>query len=135
VRAAQVGEVAAGRPGAAASACYVLDAVVFDWLEFRRLAEAGRAGRDPAPLRCDMSLLRGQPFTGMYYWWLETALLANLELGVSDLAAGSAAKTGLASDPAAEQLCAHARRTRVRQHRRGAGCLAPVPGASRRHRG
>ena len=64
-------------------------------------------------------MIRGQPFTGCYYWWLETAMvesvtarivaaaekLAELSLTSGDPAAAArAARTGLAADSAAEQL-------------------------------
>lgn len=104
----------------AGNARYVLDpAASLDWTEFRSLARAGRAGRDRPPLRAALALLRGHPFKGLYYWWLDTslledvraeivdtaALLAGLELGAGDpAAAGRAARAGLAADMAAEQL-------------------------------
>ncbi len=91
----------------------------FDWAEFDELAEAGIAGRDAACLRSALRLLRGQPFAGCDYWWLDPALtetvraqlvdaadlLAELELEAGDPpAAARAARTGLAGDAGAEQL-------------------------------
>lgn len=113
----------------AGNAQYVLDpAASLDWDEFRALSRAGRAGRDRQPLRAALELLRGDPFQGLYYWWLDSspiqslrapslieavrseivdtaALLAGLELDAGDpAAAGRAARAGLAADMSAEQL-------------------------------
>jgi DNA-binding SARP family transcriptional activator len=91
----------------------------FDWAEFSVLAERGLAGRNPADLRAALSLVRGQPFTGCYQWWLDLAfvetvraqivdtadLLAGLELAAGNPSASArAARAGLAGDVAAEQL-------------------------------
>ncbi len=74
---------------------------------------------DPQYLRDSLSLIRGQPFTGCYHWWLDLAftetvraqivdaaeMLAGLELAAGDPAASArAARTGLAGDATAEQL-------------------------------
>jgi hypothetical protein len=99
---------------------YVLDpSASLDWRDFRSLAEEGRMGRDPRPVRDALSLVRGQPFDGLGYWWLETALidavcaeiagaaglLSALELGAGNPGgAARAARAGLAVSPAAEQL-------------------------------
>lgn len=94
-------------------------AAAVDWHEFRTLASHGRANRDPGPLRDAMTLLRGQPLDGVYYWWLDpvltetmraevvdaAALLSGLELAAADPAgARRAARAGLAADAAAEHL-------------------------------
>ena len=91
----------------------------FDWADFEDLSERGLAGRDPGCLHEALKLIRGRPFTGCYHWWLDVAftetvraqivdtadLLAELELAAADPSASArAARTGLAADPAAEQL-------------------------------
>jgi DNA-binding SARP family transcriptional activator len=91
----------------------------FDWTDFSALAERGLAARDPADLREALTLVRGQPFTGCYHWWLDLAfvetvraqivdtaeMLAALELASGDPSASArAARAGLAGDIAAEQL-------------------------------
>ncbi len=83
------------------------------------LAAEGLRSRDPRPLRQALRLVRGQPFTGCYYWWLDLAVtetvraqivdaadvLAGLETAAGDPAAAArAARTGLVGDAAAEQL-------------------------------
>jgi hypothetical protein len=90
-----------------------------DWREFDALAATGMRHGLPAPLTEALSMIRGQPFTGCYYWWLETSVvesvtartvaaaekLAELSLTSGDPAAAvRAARTGLAADCAAEQL-------------------------------
>jgi len=91
----------------------------FDWTDFSALAEHGMAARDAGELRDALALIRGQPFTGCYHWWLDLAfvetvraqivdaaeLLASLELAAGDASASArAARAGLAGDVAAEQL-------------------------------
>jgi len=91
----------------------------FDWAEFDELAAGGIQARDADCLRAALGLIRGQPFTGCYHWWLDPALtetvraqivdaaemLAELELAGGDPgAAARAARTGLAGDAGAEQL-------------------------------
>jgi DNA-binding SARP family transcriptional activator len=91
----------------------------FDWADFEDLSERGLADRDRSSLREALALIRGRPFTGCYHWWLDVAftetvraqivdtaeLLAELELAAGDPSASArAARTALASDPAAEQL-------------------------------
>jgi hypothetical protein len=64
-------------------------------------------------------MIRGQPFSGCYYWWLDIELveavagkivaaatsLAELTLGQNDPAAAArAARVALVADPASEQL-------------------------------
>lgn len=90
-----------------------------DCLEFEALTGAGAKAADPAPLAEALSLVRGQPFTGCYYWWLEPAVveavtalivrtsetLAQFMLCGNDPAAAvRAARIGIAADPSAEQL-------------------------------
>jgi hypothetical protein len=104
----------------AGAARYVLNPPAWlDWHDFRGLTEEGRTGRDPRLIREALSLVRGQPFGGLGYWWLETALvdavcaeiadaadlLSALELAAGNPAAAArAARAGLAVTPAAEQL-------------------------------
>jgi DNA-binding SARP family transcriptional activator len=91
----------------------------FDWADFEELSERGLGERDPGRLREALALIRGKPFTGCYYWWLDLAftetvraqivdaaeMLAELELAAGDPSASArAARTGLAGDAAAEQL-------------------------------
>ena len=91
----------------------------FDWTDFSALAERGLAARNPADLREALMLVRGQPFTGCYHWWLDLAfvetvraqivdtaeMLAALELASGDPSASArAARAGLAGDVTAEQL-------------------------------
>jgi DNA-binding SARP family transcriptional activator len=103
-----------------AAARYRLDpAVRVDLDEFRVLARAGSAARDPRPLRGALALLRGRPLDGAYWHWLDTAvielvraeavdtavLLARLALEAGDPVTGRrAALSGLAVDPASEEL-------------------------------
>ena len=90
-----------------------------DWREFETLTDTGITGSDPAPLTAALEMVRGEPFTECYYWWLEPALtesvsariaaaaetLAELTLAAGDPAAAvRAARIGLTADPAAEQL-------------------------------
>jgi DNA-binding SARP family transcriptional activator len=91
----------------------------FDWADFEDLSEQGMQDRDPGCLRGALALIRGKPFTGCYYWWLDLAftetvraqivdaaeMLAEIELAAGDPSASArAARTGLHGDAAAEQL-------------------------------
>jgi DNA-binding SARP family transcriptional activator len=90
-----------------------------DWHEFHAMTSEGIASRDPALLSDALRMIRGQPFTGCYYWWLDIALvetvraqivdsaelLADLDLTDGNPASSArAARIGLAADSAAEQL-------------------------------
>jgi DNA-binding SARP family transcriptional activator len=90
-----------------------------DWREFENLTAEGIAGSDTARLTRALGMVRGQPFTECYYWWLEPGLteavsarivtaagtLAELSLTAGDPAAAvRAARIGLSADPSAEQL-------------------------------
>lgn len=102
------------------SARYRLDAAVrVDLDEFRALVGSGRAAGDPRPLWEAVALLRGHPLDGLFWWWLDAAmvervrveavdaavLLARLALEAGDpVTARRAALAGLAVDPAAEEL-------------------------------
>ncbi len=103
------------------------------------LTAAGIASVDAGPLAAALDLVRGQPFTGCYYWWLEPALvesvtartvasaetLAQLRLAGGDPAAAvRAARIGLGADASAEQLW----RIMMRAEH-AAGNLAGVRGA------
>jgi DNA-binding SARP family transcriptional activator len=91
----------------------------FDWQEFQAMTAEGMRGRNAQVLRQALSLIRGRPFTGCYYWWLDLAtietvraqivdaadVLAALELAAGEPAAAArAARIGLTGDAAAEQL-------------------------------
>ena len=110
-----------------------------DCHEFEALIAAGIASDDAGLLAEAMDLVRGRPFTGCYYWWLEPALvesvtarivasaetLARLRLADGDPAAAvRAARVGIAADASAEQLWRIVMRA---EH--AAGNLAGVRGA------
>lgn len=110
-----------------------------DCVELETLAAAGARSADPVPLAEALNLVRGQPFTGCYYWWLEPSTveavtahivgasesLAQLRLRAGDPAAAvRAARVGLTADPSAEQLW----RIMMRAEH-AAGNLAGVRGA------
>jgi DNA-binding SARP family transcriptional activator len=90
-----------------------------DWREFETLTDEGTRSAAAAPLTDALNMIRGQPFTGCYYWWLEPAMveavtarivaaaetLAELSLAGRDPAAAvRAARIGLTADASAEQL-------------------------------
>jgi DNA-binding SARP family transcriptional activator len=90
-----------------------------DWREFENLTAEGITRSDTARLTAGLGMVRGQPFTECYYWWLEPGLteavsarivtaagtLAELNLTAGDPAAAvRAARIGLSADPSAEQL-------------------------------
>jgi DNA-binding SARP family transcriptional activator len=110
-----------------------------DLHEFEALIAAGIASDDAGLLAGALDLVRGRPFTGCYYWWLEPAIvesvtarivasagtLAQLRLAGGDPAAAvRAARVGLAADASAEQLWRIVMRA---EH--AAGNLAGVRGA------
>lgn len=89
--------------------------VSLDWSRFRELTQSGRAD----DLRAALALVRGQPFTGSYFWWIDIPLIETVRAEIVDaaetlaefeLAAGApraaarAARAGLAAEPSAEQL-------------------------------
>jgi DNA-binding SARP family transcriptional activator len=93
--------------------------VRLDWDQFRTLTAHGFGERSVRDLRAAMALVRGQPLADCYHWWIDVALvetiraevvdaadlLAELELATCDSqAACRAARSGLAAEPAAEQL-------------------------------
>jgi hypothetical protein len=103
-----------------------------DWSRFRELVASGRAD----DLRSALALVRGEPFTGGYFWWIDIPLiesvraevvdaaerLAEIELATgSSRAAARAARTGLLAEAAAEQLW-----RAVMQAEHAAGNLAGV---------
>ncbi len=90
-----------------------------DWTEFSALAAVGLRSRDPGTLSDALGMVRGEPFDGCYYWWLDPALvesarakvvtaastLASISLDRGDAArAARAARAGLAADASAERL-------------------------------
>jgi DNA-binding SARP family transcriptional activator len=110
-----------------------------DCRQFEALTAAGIVSGDAGLLAEAMDLVRGRPFTGCYYWWLEPAIvesvtarivasaetLAELKLAGNDPAsAARAARVGLAADASAEQLWRILMRA---EH--AAGNLAGVRGA------
>jgi LysM domain len=103
-----------------------------DWSRFRELATSGGAD----DLRSALALVRGEPFTGGYFWWIDIPLIESVRAEVVDaadrlaeieLAAGSpraaarAARSGLLADASAEQLW-----RAVMQAEHAAGNLAGV---------
>jgi DNA-binding SARP family transcriptional activator len=90
-----------------------------DWREFQTLTDDGITAKEPGKLAAALSMIRGQPFTGCYYWWLDIELvdsvnakivaaataLGELALASPDpAAAGRAARIGLVADATAEEL-------------------------------
>src|SRR5215467_12730776 len=90
-----------------------------DWREFEALTAEGMALARTGPLSDALSMVRGQPFAGCYYWWLDVATIesatarivaaaeALAELSLADrnpAAAARARRIGLAVDPSAEPL-------------------------------
>jgi DNA-binding SARP family transcriptional activator len=86
-----------------------------DWSRFRELVASARV----EDLRTALALVRGEPFSGGYFWWIDIPLiesvraevvdtaeqLAEIELEVgSPRAAGRAARSGLLAESSAEQL-------------------------------
>jgi DNA-binding SARP family transcriptional activator len=86
-----------------------------DWTQFRSLVGSGHR----ADLRAALSLVRGQPFAGCFFWWVDIPLLETVRAEVVDaaetlaeleLSAGSAraaaraARAGLTAEASAEQL-------------------------------
>jgi DNA-binding SARP family transcriptional activator/LysM repeat protein len=89
--------------------------VWLDWTEFRNLIAGSRA----EDMRAALGLVRGEPFAGTYYWWIDIPLLETVRaeivdaaetLGEFELATGSpraaarAARSGQAAEVSAEQL-------------------------------
>jgi DNA-binding SARP family transcriptional activator len=90
-----------------------------DWHEFSRLTDQGISAGNASQLTTALAMVRGQPFTGCYYWWLDielidavaakivtaAATLAELAIGTRDAAAAArAARIGLVADATSEQL-------------------------------
>jgi DNA-binding SARP family transcriptional activator len=86
-----------------------------DWSRFRELTRSGRA----VDLRIALDLVRGEPFTGSYFWWIDIPLVETVRAEIVDAAetlaefelvagapraAARAARAGLAAEPSAEQL-------------------------------
>jgi hypothetical protein len=106
--------------------------VSLDWSRFRELVASGGADE----LRSALALVRGEPFTGGYFWWIDIPLIESVRAEVVDaaerlaeieLVAGSsraaarAARTGLLAEASAEQLW-----RAVMQAEHAAGNLAGV---------
>ncbi|HEX9033525.1 MAG TPA: hypothetical protein VF834_16920 [Streptosporangiaceae bacterium] len=90
-----------------------------DWLEFVALTDDGLGARDPGLLAQALAAVRGEPFAGCYYWWIDSAtveaargrivtaaeVLAEISLARLEPAeAARASRLGLAADSSAEQL-------------------------------
>lgn len=90
-----------------------------DWHEFEGLADRGIEAEDASQLTTALAMIRGQPFTGCYYWWLDIELVeavgAKIAAAASTLAelaldrrepavAARAARVGLIADATSEQL-------------------------------
>jgi DNA-binding SARP family transcriptional activator len=86
-----------------------------DWTEFRSLTASAQLD----DLRAAVALVRGQPFGGSFYWWVDIPLLETVRAEVVDAAetlaefelangspraAARAARTGLLAESSAEQL-------------------------------
>ncbi len=46
-----------------------------DWHEFERLTDQGIRAGDASQLTAALAMIRGQPFTGCFYWWLDIELI------------------------------------------------------------
>ncbi len=90
-----------------------------DWREFEALTDEGVASGDAGKLAAALAMIRGQPFTGCFYWWLDIELvdavnakilaaastLAELALtGHDPVAAARSARVGLVADGTSEPL-------------------------------
>ncbi|HET9894475.1 MAG TPA: bacterial transcriptional activator domain-containing protein [Streptosporangiaceae bacterium] len=90
-----------------------------DWREFETLTDDGIAAGDAGKLAAALAMIRGQPFTGCFYWWLDIEMvdtvsakilaaastLSELSLDRDDpVAAARAARIGLVADGTSEQL-------------------------------
>jgi DNA-binding SARP family transcriptional activator len=90
-----------------------------DWHEFEALTDQGIEAEDASQLTAALAMIRGQPFTGCYYWWLDielveavgakivaaASMLAELALGQREpTVAARAARIGLVADATSEQL-------------------------------
>jgi len=90
-----------------------------DLREFEALAAEGLTLARTAPLTDALSMVRGQPFAGCYFWWIDVATIESVtarivaaaealaELCLADrdpAAAVRASRIGLAADPSAEPL-------------------------------
>jgi DNA-binding SARP family transcriptional activator len=109
-----------------------------DWSRFRALVASGRAD----DLRSALALVRGEPFGGGYFWWIDIPLIESARAEVVDAAerlaeieladgspgaAGRAARAGLLAESSAEQLW-----RAVMRAEHAAGNLAGVTEAWRR---
>ena len=94
-------------------------AAELDWDRFHALASTGLRDRHAGDLRAALVLVRGEPFSGCFPWWLETPLIETVRAEIVDVAemlsdlesrAGDygsairAAWAGLAAELAAEPL-------------------------------
>jgi DNA-binding SARP family transcriptional activator len=94
-------------------------AATVDWTEFEAITSLAIAMRDADKLAAAMTMVRGQPFAGCLYWWLDLAMVERVRARIVDTAetlgklaldaanpaqAARAARTGLIADEAAERL-------------------------------
>jgi DNA-binding SARP family transcriptional activator len=90
-----------------------------DWHEFGCLVDDGIALCDAGRLASALAMIRGQPFSGCFYWWLDIELVAAVGAKIvaaaaalgelmlarqEPAAAARAARIGLAADPTTEEL-------------------------------
>jgi DNA-binding SARP family transcriptional activator len=90
-----------------------------DWRDFEALIAEGMTLARTGPLTDALSMVRGQPFSGCYYWWIDAETIESVtvrivaaaealaELCLADLdpaAAARACRIGLTADPSAERL-------------------------------
>jgi DNA-binding SARP family transcriptional activator len=90
-----------------------------DWREFETLTKQGTKASDAGQLASALAMIRGQPFTGCYYWWLDIELVEAVStrivtaastlaaLSLADhkpTAAARAARIGLVADSTSEML-------------------------------
>lgn len=94
-------------------------AAVVDLHRFETMTSDPPAGQQARQLAQALDLVRGTPFTGCYYWWLDTDVIESAIARITDVAhrlsrlrldagepalAARAARTGLTADPSAEVL-------------------------------
>lgn len=94
-------------------------AAVLDLRQFEAMTSDPPAGQETRQLTDALALVRGAPFTGCYYWWLETTVIESAIASITEVAhrlsrlllhagepalAVRAVRMGLTSDPSAEEL-------------------------------
>ena len=116
-----------------------------DWLEFETLTTEGIRSAGAGPLAEALNMIRGQPFTGCYYWWLEPDLVDSVTARIVAAAETLAelrladARSGRGGPGGQDRPCRgrvgraavadhDASRARGGQSRRSARGLGPLPG-------